>query len=111
MKASLPRKSIGILVASILILLLDEALVRAMAHGHVAHVLLGAGSGTPPLGAALLALALVVVRVLAVVAVPGALLMSAVGFAAHYFVGGGGSADSTSTGYSTGASIGVRGTQ
>lgn len=33
-------------------LLMHAFLVRAMAHGHVAHVLLGAGNAVPPLGAA-----------------------------------------------------------
>ena len=105
MNDKLPRKSIGILVASIVIIVLDELLVRAMAHGHVAHVLLGAGSSSPPLGAALLAAALVIVRVLAIIAVPGALMTCAVGFTAHYL------GSSVSIGYSTGATMGARGTE
>ncbi len=104
-----PRRSIGLVVASIAVLVLHEALVRAMAHGHVAHVLLGAGHAGPPLGAATLAVALVVVRLLALIVVPGALAMAAVGLAAHHLSG------STSIGISeadgAGTSMGARGTE
>jgi len=63
-----------VLAGSGLLVALEIALVRAMAEGHVAHVLLGAGNAMPPLGPALLAVALVVTRVLALVLVPGAVL-------------------------------------
>ncbi len=109
MKRPLPRRSIGILCASLAVLALHELLVRAMAHGHVAHVLLGAGSSPPPLAAALLAIALVVVRLLAIVVVPGALLMAAVGFAAHHLSGSYSIGTSDEDG--AGTSIGVRGTE
>lgn len=109
MKRPAPHRSIAIVVASIAVLVLHEALLRAMAHGHVAHVLLGAGSSSPPLGAAMLAVALVVVRLLAVVAVPGALLTAAVGFAAHHLSGS--YSIGTSDAEGAGTSIGVRGSE
>lgn len=113
MKRAWPRRSVGVVVASIMVLALHEALLRAMAHGHVAHVLLGSGSSAPPLGAALLAIALVVVRLVAIVVVPGALLVAAVGLVGHRLRRHGGG--STSTGISvaegTGTSMGVRGTE
>ena len=49
------RRSIVVLASSASIALVHLVLVRAMAEGHVAHVLLGAGNGPPPVGAALLA--------------------------------------------------------
>lgn len=109
MKRPPPRRSIRLVVASIAVLVLHEALLRAMAHGHVAHVLLGAGHAGPPLGAATLAVALVVVRLLAVIVVPGALAMAAVGFVAHHLAGS--SSIGISEGEGAGTSMGVRGTE
>ncbi len=81
------RRSVTVLVVSAALALIHLLLVRAMAEGHVAHVLLGAGNGVPPIGAALLAVVLVIVRFLAVVVAPGAALAALASIAAHYFVG------------------------
>ena len=67
-----PRRALVVLAASLVTLFGHLVLVRLMAHGHVAHVLLGSGNGAPPIGAALLAVALL--RFAAVVLVPGAIL-------------------------------------
>lgn len=109
MKRMPPRRSIGIVVVSLAVLVLHEVLLRAMAHGHVAHVLLGAGSSAPPPFAASLAVALVVVRLLAIVVVPGALLAAATGLAAHHLEGS--YSIGTSVADGAGTSIGVRGTE
>lgn len=77
------RRAIVVAVAALATLLLHFVLVRAMAHGHVAHVLLGSGNAAPPVGPALLAVSLVVVRLVAIVIVPGALLAVAASLAAH----------------------------
>ncbi|MBX3261917.1 MAG: hypothetical protein KIS78_34330 [Labilithrix sp.] len=68
-------------------LAIHHVLLRAMAHGHVAHVLLGAGNAAPPAGAAALAIALVVVRFVLVMLVPGFLLAAAAEIAAYLLVG------------------------
>lgn len=81
------RRSVVVLVSSGALALVHLVLVRAMAEGHVAHVLLGAGNGVPPIGAALLAVLLVVVRFLTVVVVPGAALAAVASILAHHFVG------------------------
>jgi hypothetical protein len=81
------RRAIVVAVLALVTLVLHLVLVRAMAHGHVAHVLLGAGNAAPPLGAAGLAVTLVVVRLGAVVVVPGALLAAAASLVAHVLVG------------------------
>jgi len=110
------KTSLKLVGWSIAILVLHEVLLRAMANGHVAHSLL---ASAPSLGAALssgsglLAAALVVVRFVAVVIVPGMIGTAAVLALAHYF------ASSSSTGISdadevaegTGTSIGVAGTE
>jgi len=104
------KTSLKLVGWSIAILVLHEVLLRAMANGHVAHSLL---ASAPTLGAALLAAALVVVRFVAVVIVPGMIGTAAVLALAHYF------ASSSSTGISeaeevaegTGTSIGVAGTE
>ena len=88
------KLALKLVIASLAFVALHEVLVRLMAHGHVAHSLLAGG---PSLGAALLAVALVIVRFVAVVMVPGALATAAVLALAHYFVG------SKSTGISPGA--------
>jgi hypothetical protein len=112
-----------LLIASLVIVLLDFVLVRFMAHGHVAHALLAGG---PTLSAAyspsswLLAAALVIVRFVAVVIVPGFLATAATLASAHYFVGAGAGSRSTGTSSGgdalaeaegTGTSIGVRGVE
>jgi hypothetical protein len=81
------RRAIIVAAASLATLVLHLLLVRAMAHGHVAHVLLGSGSALPPIGAALLATALVLVRFAAIVIAPGALLASAASLLAHAVMG------------------------
>ncbi|MBX3190698.1 MAG: hypothetical protein KF819_27105 [Labilithrix sp.] len=81
------RRAIVCAIVSIAVLALHPVLVRAMASGHVAHVLLGAGNAAPPIGAALLAVSLVVVRFAAIVIVPGLLLASAASLAAHAVAG------------------------
>ena len=81
------RRAIRVAVAALAVVLLHVLLVRAMAHGHVAHVLLGSGNATPPIGAALLAVALVIARFVAIVIAPGALLAAVVSMAAHALVG------------------------
>lgn len=81
-------------VLAVAVILIHVLFVRLMAHGHVAHVLLGSANHAPPIGAALLAVALLVARFLSVVIAPGALLASATSLAAHVLVGpkGGGRA-------------------
>lgn len=81
------KRPIVLGLASLGVLVLHAVLVRVMAHGHVAHVLLGASSAAPPLGAASLAVALVVVRLVAMVLVPGILLAAAAQIVAHVLVG------------------------
>ena len=112
-----PRRAVLTIVTALATLLGHLLLVRAMAHGHVAHVLLGAGNATPPLGAALLAVALVLVRLAAVVLVPGLLLASVVSLLAHWLgtgtTSGAGSSELAGSGGATGtgASIDGRGTK
>ncbi len=101
------RRALITLALSVLTLVLDLVLVRAMAHGHVAHVLLGSGNAAPPLGAAALAIALVLVRLGAVVLAPGLLLASLVSLLAHVLVGpqgGGGGHRGTSMSSGAGSS-------
>lgn len=103
----------NIVIATLVLLALDAILVRLLAHGHVAHALLAGG---PSLGAAALAAALVVVRFVAVVIVPGMLATAGVLATADYFVGSystgtspGGGALAEAEG--TGTSIDGRGTE
>ncbi len=112
------RRALIVLVLSLVTLLVHLVLVRAMAHGHVAHVLLGAGNATPPIGAALLAVSLVLVRLAAVLLVPGALLAAAASLLAHGLgttSGAGSSSEPAGSGSGavtgTGASIDGRGTK
>ncbi|MBS2012327.1 MAG: hypothetical protein JST00_05550 [Deltaproteobacteria bacterium] len=81
------RRSIAVIASAAGLALLHLALLRAMAEGHVAHVLLGAGNAAPPLGAAALAVALVVVRFLAIVVAPGATLAALATLMASYLTG------------------------
>jgi len=101
------RRALHVIAFAFAAVLLDLVLVRAMAHGHVAHVLLGAGSSAPPIGPALLAIALVVARFAAVVIAPGALLASAASLLAHVLIGPkGGSGDRDQRGAAASASAG-----
>ena len=81
------RRPAILTVISFVLLAVHHVLVRAMAHGHVAHVLLGAGNAPPPVGAATLAIGLVVVRLLTVLLVPGFLLAAAAELVAYFLVG------------------------
>lgn len=81
------RRAISVALVALATIALEILLVRVMAHGHVAHVLLGSGNSAPPLGAALLAVSLVVVRFAAVVIAPGALLAALASVVAHVVVG------------------------
>ncbi len=81
------RRPVVLAGISAFFLFAHHVLVRAMAHGHVAHVLLGAGNAPPPRGAAALALALVVVRLVTVMLVPGFLLAAAAEIVAYALVG------------------------
>lgn len=75
-----------VLLASVSIVLLASyfVLIRAMAHGDVAHVLLG---GAAPTWAIALAITLVVVRFVTVILVPGLMLASFAELAAYVLVG------------------------
>lgn len=64
------RRSLGLLSVAIALVAVHPLLVRAMAEGHVAHVLLGSGNATPPLGAATVAVLLLIVRLGALVLAP-----------------------------------------
>ncbi len=106
------RRALVALVLSLVTLVLHVVLVRAMAHGHVAHVLLGSGNAAPPLGAAALAVSLVTVRLGALVVAPGLLLASLASLAAHALVGpprGGGDQRGGGRGVSSGAGSSVDG--
>lgn len=81
------RRALTVIAVSMGAILIDLVLVRLMAHGHVAHVLLGAGSSAPPIGPALLAIALVIARLAAIVIAPGALLAALASLVAHVVVG------------------------
>ena len=81
------RRAVVVALLALALILLHVVLVRAMAHGHVAHVLLGSGNAAPPIGAALLAVMLVLVRFAAIVVAPGALLASAASLVAHAVMG------------------------
>ena len=81
------RRPVVLTVLSLVLLVAHHILVRAMAHGHVAHALLGAGNAPPPAGAAALAIGLIAVRLLAVLLVPGFLLAAAAEIVAYLLVG------------------------
>ena len=81
------RRPVVLTVLSVVLLAAHHVLVRAMAHGHVAHVLLGAGNAPPPAGAAALAMGLVLVRLVAVMLVPGFVLAAAAEIVAYLLVG------------------------
>jgi hypothetical protein len=107
------RRAIILATIAIVLMALHAVLLRLAAHGHVAHVLLGAGNGMPPLGAALLAVALVLARVGAIVLAPG-LFLAAAAEAIAFVVAGprhsrSGAGISVADG--AGTSIGIRGTE
>ena len=77
------RRAVMVLLVSLGLALVHPFLVRTMAEGHVAHVLLGAGNAAPPIGSALLAVLLVVVRLGAIVLAPGAALAALTSLVAH----------------------------
>jgi hypothetical protein len=81
------RGSMILLAICAVLVVVHEALLALASHEHVAHQLLGAGNGAPPIGAAVLALSLLVVRLVAIVLVPGAILASLASLFAHVAVG------------------------
>ena len=81
------RRPVALTVISFVALGLHHVLLRAMAHGHTAHVLLAAGNGPPPAGATTLAVALVVTRFVTVLLVPGLLLAATAEVVAYVLVG------------------------
>lgn len=81
------RRPVVLLAISLTCLALHHVLLRAMAHGHVAHALLGAGNAPPKTGPAFVAIALVVVRFVSVIIVPGLLLAVAAEVVAYLLVG------------------------
>jgi hypothetical protein len=81
------RRPIALTIVSAICLALQHVLLRKMAHGHVAHVLLAAGNHPPPSGAATLAIALLVARFVAYVLVPGLLLAAGAETIAFFLVG------------------------
>jgi hypothetical protein len=62
----------------------EHVLLRAMAHGHVAHVLLASGGSR---GATALAVALLVFRLVKYVVAPGLVLAAAAEIVAYLLVG------------------------
>jgi hypothetical protein len=81
------RRPLILGVVCLLFLLAHHLLLRAMVHGHVAHVLLGAGNAPPDPSAATLAISLVIVRFITVVIVPGLGLAAAAEIVAYFLVG------------------------
>ena len=81
------RRPIALVALSLGCLVLHSLLLRAAAHGHVAHVLLGAGNSAPAPGSAAIAISLLVVRFVAYVVVPGMLLAAAAEVIAYLLVG------------------------
>jgi hypothetical protein len=81
------RRPLVLFAISMTCLALHHHLLRSMAHGHVAHVLLGTGHNAPPAGPATLAIALVVVRFISYLFVPGLMLAAAAEVVAYLLVG------------------------
>jgi hypothetical protein len=81
------RRPIILASLSAICLALQHVLLRMMAHGHVAHVLLGAGNTSPKTGAAALAIALLVVRFVSYILVPGLVLAAGAEAIAYLLVG------------------------
>lgn len=107
------KRAVVLVAFAIVLVAAHEILLRVAAHTHVAHVLLGAGNGIPPLGAASIAVALVVARVGAIVIAPGLVLAAATEALAFAFVGPrhSRSGAGTSVADGTGTTIGMRGTE
>jgi hypothetical protein len=80
-------RPIALAAISIVCLATQHVLLREMAYGHTAHVLLGAGHQAPPTRAAALAIALVIARLASYVLVPGLTLAAAAELAAWILVG------------------------
>jgi hypothetical protein len=78
------RRPIVLASLSAILLVGYLVLVRIMAHGQIAHVLLGGGASSTDTAIAVL---LVVVRFLTVVFVPGLVLASIAELTAYVFVG------------------------
>lgn len=81
------RRPVILAAISLVCLLIHHVVVRIMAHGHVAHLLLSAGTATPPPRAAAVALTLVIGRFVSVLLVPGLLLAATAELAAYLLVG------------------------
>jgi hypothetical protein len=80
-------RPIVLTAVSLACLALQHVLLRAMAYGHVAHVLLAAGHATPPARAAAMAITLVIARSVSYVLVPGLMLAAAAEVVAWILVG------------------------
>lgn len=78
------RRPVFLAALSAALLVSYLVLVRVMAHGQIAHVLLGGGASTSDVA---LAVTLVVVRFVTVVLVPGLVLASFAELAAYVLVG------------------------
>ena len=78
------RRPVFLAVLSAVLLVSYLVLVRVMAHGKIAHVLLGGGASS---GDTAIAVMLVVVRFVTVVLVPGLVLASFAELAAYVLVG------------------------
>ena len=78
------RRPIFLAVLSAILLVSYLVLVRIMAHGQIAHVLLGGGASSADTA---IAITLVVVRFVTVVLVPGFVLASFAELAAYVLVG------------------------
>jgi len=117
------KRPIVLVLVSAMLVVAHAVLVRAMAHGHVAHVLLGAGNSSPPIGAALLAIALVLVRLVTILGVPGLVFAAAADVVAYVLVGppkkenqgtvssGGAGSSPETADEAIGTTIGIRGTE
>lgn len=81
------RRPLVLAAISGVCLALHHVVLRVMAHGRVAQVLLSAGDASPPPRAAVLAIGLVVTRFVVVILVPGLLLAAAAELAAYLLVG------------------------
>ena len=107
------RRAVALVSVAVLFVVLHAVLLRLAAQSQVAHVLLGAGNGPPPLAAALIAVALVIVRIGAIVVAPGLVLAAAC--EALAFAVAGPRHSSSGAGISVvegaGTTIGIRGTE
>lgn len=78
------RRPVFLTVLSTILLIAYLVLVRVMAHGHIAHVLLGGGASA---GTTAIAVSLVVVRFITVILVPGLMLAAFAELLAYVLVG------------------------